>query len=125
MTASSNYRKMPTRCNLCPVLDVKFFSFLLELMDAPTWISMIDELWNAEEDESSDACVLKALCRMNRLALDSPGSTGLAVSLSSLPISYLLHHRHQSGFLGYLEASLTGRYGENCTTVFSSCLRLN
>ncbi|KAI9562335.1 hypothetical protein GHT06_013300 [Daphnia sinensis] len=97
----------------------------IELMDAPTWISMVNELWNADEDESSDACVLKALCRMNRLALDSPGSTGLAVSLSSLPLSYLLHHRHQSGFLNYLDASLTGRFGENCTAVFNNCPHLN
>lgn len=97
----------------------------IELMDAPTWISMVNELWNADEDESSDACVLKALCRMNRLALDSPGSTGLAVSLSSLPLSYLLHHRHKSGFLNYLDASLTGRFGENCTTVFNNCPHLN
>jgi hypothetical protein len=94
-------------------------------MDAPTWISMVDELWNAGDDESSDACTLKALCRMNRLALDSPGTTGLAVSLSSVPLSYLLHHRHQRGFLSYLDASLMGRYGENCTTIFSSCPRLN
>lgn len=94
-------------------------------MDAPTWISMVDELWNADENDSGDACTLQALCRMNRLALDSPGTTSMAVSLSSVPLSYLLHHRHQGGFFAYLDASLTGRYGENCTAIFSSCSRIN
>ena len=95
------------------------------MLDAPTWVSMVDELWKYGEDESSDVCALKALCRMNRLALDSPGSSGLVVSLSSVPLSYLLHHRHQSGFLTYLDASLMGRYAENCTAMFSGCPRLN
>lgn len=94
-------------------------------MDAPTWLSMVEELWNADDDESSDACALKALCRMNHLAIGAPGSTGVAVSLSSLPLSYLLHHRHQGGFFNYLDASMMGRYGENCTSIFSSCPRLN
>lgn len=86
---------------------------------------MVEELWNADDDETSDACALKALCRMNHLALEAPGSTGLAVSLSSVPLSYLLHHRHQNGFMRYIDASLMGRSGENCTVVFSSCSRLN
>ena len=55
-----------------------FFS-LLDLLDAPTWMSMVEELWN---EETEDACTLKALCRMNRLAIDAPGSTGIAVSIS-------------------------------------------
>ena len=48
------------------------------VLDAPTWLSMIDELWN----DSNDSCTLKALCRMNRLALETPGSAGIAVSFS-------------------------------------------
>lgn len=91
-------------------------------MDAPTWLSMIEELWN---EDGGDSCALKALCRMNRLAVGSPGSTGLAVSLSSVPLSYLLHRKHDSGFMAYLDASLMGRNGENCSTIFSSCPRLN
>ncbi len=94
------------------------------MIDAPTWLSMVDQLWNGEEDESSDACTLKALCRMNHLAIEAAGSTGMAVSLSSLPLSYLLHHRHQGGFFSYLDASLMGRSGENCTTLYSSCQRV-
>ena len=97
-----------------------------DLMDAPTWLSMVDELWNVEEeDELSDACALKALCRMNHLAMTAPGSTGMAISLSSVPLSYLLHHRRQGGFLNYLDASLIGHYGENCTAIFTQCPRLN
>jgi hypothetical protein len=42
-------------------------------------MSMVEELWN---EETEDACTLKALCRMNRLAIDAPGSTGIAVSIS-------------------------------------------
>lgn len=91
-------------------------------MDAPTWLSMIEELWN---EEDGDSCALKALCRMNHIAVSSPGSTGLAVSLSSIPLSYLLHRKHEQGFMSYLDASLMGRYGENCTNIFSSCPRLN
>ena len=87
-------------------------------------MSMIEELWNNEED--GDACTLKALCRMNRLALDAPGSAGLAVSLSSVPLSYLLYRKHaEQGFMTYLDASLMGRNGENCTQIFSSCPRMN
>ena len=45
---------------------------------------MVDELWNSshESDEDDDSCTLKALCRMNRLALEAPGSVGMAVSIS-------------------------------------------
>ena len=45
------------------------------------WLSMIGELWNKEETDK-DSSTLKALCRMNRLALETPGFAGLAVSLS-------------------------------------------
>ena len=84
---------------------------------------MIEELWNSEEE--GDACALKALCRMNRLAIEAPGSAGMAVSLSSVPLSYLLYRKHEKSFMTYLDASLMGRNGENCTTIFSSCPRLN
>jgi len=94
----------------------------IELLDAPTWMSMVEELWN---EETEDACTLKALCRMNRLALDAPGSTGIAVSISSLPLSYLLHRKYDHGFMSYLDASLMGRNGLNCTSLYSSCPRLN
>ena len=43
------------------------------------WLSMVDELWNSNNDKF---CGLETLCRMNRLALESPGTTGLAISLS-------------------------------------------
>jgi len=55
------------------------YLFKLDLMDAPMWLSMVDELWNSNNDQY---CGLETLCRMNRLALESPGTTGLAISLS-------------------------------------------
>ena len=43
----------------------------------------------------------------------------------SLPLSYLLHRKYDHGFMSYLDASLMGRNGVNCTTLYSSCARLN
>jgi len=56
---------------------------ITDLLDSSTWLSMVDELWNSKEsDDDDDSCTLKALCRMNRLALEAPGSVGMAVSIS-------------------------------------------
>ena len=102
-----------------------FLSAVTELLDASTWVSMVDQIWKADYDDNSDSCTLKALCHMNHLAVTSPGSSGVMVSLSSIPLSYLLHRRHHDeGFMRYLDASLLGHSGVNCTNVFSSCQRL-
>ena len=61
--------------------DVYIIIFVVMTLDAPTWLSMIDELWNKQETEQ-DSFYLRALCRMNRLALETPGSAGIAVSFS-------------------------------------------
>lgn len=62
------------------MIDVIIVHFKIDLLDSPTWLSMVDELWNNSDDD--DSCTLKALCRMNRLALEAPGSVGMAVSIS-------------------------------------------
>ena len=55
----------------------------LELMDASTWISMVDDLWNNNaDDDKDDSCTLRALCRMNRVALNAPGNAAILISFS-------------------------------------------
>ena len=55
---------------------------IVTALDAPTWLSMIDKLWNKQETEQDSFTLRAALCRMNRLALETPGSAGIAVSFS-------------------------------------------
>ena len=93
------------------------------LLDGPTWLSLIHELWEQDGALEDPSCAQHTLCRMNRMAMAAPGQAGWAVSMSSLPLSYLLHHRHGRGFVSYMDASLMGRTGVNCTEVFSQCSR--
>ena len=39
----------------------------------------------------------------------------------SVPLSYLLHHRHQDGLSNYLDASLMGFAGANCSMMYHNC----
>ncbi|XP_046441977.1 uncharacterized protein LOC124192619 isoform X2 [Daphnia pulex] len=95
------------------------------LLDGPTWLSMVHELWEQDAALENTACTQETLCRMNRLAMAAPGQAGWAVSLSSLPLSYLLHTRHTGGFSSYMDAAMMGRSGANCTELYSSCPRLS
>ena len=63
---------------------LRVYLFNLDLLDAPMWLSLIDELWNSNDQ----SCCFESLCHMNRLALYSPGTNGIALSLSR----YLLLH---------------------------------
>ncbi|KAI9561773.1 hypothetical protein GHT06_012734 [Daphnia sinensis] len=95
------------------------------LLDGPTWLSMVHELWEQDTVLENTICTQETLCRMNRLAMSAPGQAGWAVSLSSLPLSYLLHTRHVGGFTSYMDAAMMGRSGANCTELYSSCPRLS
>jgi len=97
----------------------------IEMLDAPSWMSMVSEMWQQYEDPEDElACALRTLCRMNQMANETPGNSGWTVSLTSLPLSYLLHHRYQSGFASYMGASVMGWNGANCTQLYSHCPRL-
>ena len=56
------------------------------MLDAPTWLSMVQELWDQDAAVADEAqrlsCAKRALCRMNRVAQTSTGQVGWAVSLS-------------------------------------------
>lgn len=52
------------------------------LLDGPTWLSMVHELWEQDAALENTACTQETLCRMNRLAMAAPGQAGWAVSLS-------------------------------------------
>ncbi len=54
------------------------------LLDGPTWLSMVHELWEQDAALGNTACTQETLCRMNRLAMAAPGQAGWAVSLSRL-----------------------------------------
>ena len=61
------------------------FHFLLtELLDAPAWLSMVQDLWehDAEMADKSLSCAQRTLCRMNRVARSSPTKASWAVSIS-------------------------------------------
>jgi len=83
----------------------------------------VHELWEQDGALEDPSCAQETLCRMNRMAMAAPGQAGWAVSLSSMPLSYLLHIRHAGGFTNYMDASLMGRSGGNCTQLYSSCSR--
>jgi len=95
------------------------------LLDGPTWLSLVHELWEQDGALEDPSCAQETLCRMNRMAMAAPGQAGWAVSLSSMPLSYLLHIRHTGGFTNYMDASLMGRSGGNCTQLYSSCSRFH
>lgn len=52
------------------------------LLDGPTWLSMVHELWEQDAALENTVCTQETLCRMNRLAMAAPGQAGWAVSLS-------------------------------------------
>ena len=52
------------------------------LLDGPTWLSMVHELWEQDGATENLACAQETLCRMNRLAMAAPGQAGWAVSMS-------------------------------------------
>ena len=61
------------------------------LLDGPTWLSMIHELWEQDAALENTACTQETLCRMNRLAMAAPGQAGWAVSLSRLYTVCIFH----------------------------------
>ena len=91
---------------------------------------MIYDIWRSEDLAEGDIdhqCTLKALCIMNREALSNPDfCVGIVVSFSSVPLSYLLYRRNDNeGFLRYLDASVSGRMGLECTNLFKHCPTLD
>ncbi|XP_065566896.1 uncharacterized protein LOC136031336 [Artemia franciscana] len=94
-------------------------------LDGPAWLSMIHELWQQDAVADNPYCAYETLCRMNRIAAESGGQGTWAAHLSSVPLSYLLHNRHEYGFQGYMNAALMGKAGANCTELYSGCSRLN
>ena len=60
---------------LCAIICLE-----VEVLDTAIWLSMIDEMWNNNGEK--DCTAFKSLCRMNRMALEAPSSTGTVVSLS-------------------------------------------
>ena len=52
------------------------------LLDGPTWLSLVHELWEQDGALEDPSCAQETLCRMNRMAMAAPGQAGWAVSLS-------------------------------------------
>ena len=70
--------------NLIHSVESMVLALDAEMLDAPSWMSMVSEMWQQYEDPEDElACALRTLCRMNQMANETPGNSGWTVSLTS------------------------------------------
>ena len=70
--------------NLIHSVESMVLALGAEMLDAPSWMSMVSEMWQQYEDPEDElACALRTLCRMNQMANETPGNSGWTVSLTS------------------------------------------
>ncbi|XP_065556163.1 uncharacterized protein LOC136024666 [Artemia franciscana] len=94
------------------------------ILDGTTLLNMMHHVWLFDVQFEDPSCSYYQLCKMNKYATESRSEASWAVHLSSIPLSYLLHHRRGSGFSGYLNASIEGQHGANCSTLFNRCIKM-
>ncbi|XP_065566656.1 uncharacterized protein LOC136031212 [Artemia franciscana] len=90
-------------------------------VDFSTWISLIHNLWTKDGLLDDPRCTYYNLCEMAHLAHKKGGQGEYAAALSTIPLSYLLHSRHQAGFISFSSAAGSGYMGENCSTLYTGC----
>ena len=82
--------------NLSDLIISLVISAFSVVLDGPTWIGLIHELWEQDGAVEDPSCAQHTLCRMNHMAMTAPGQAGWAVSLSrytaSLPFGSVPHN---------------------------------
>ena len=87
------------------------------LLDGPTWLSMVHELWEQDGALQNTACTQETLCRMNRLAMAAPGQAGWAVSLSRFVHKFSFTFLKRNNYIiSYIAACLWAIYSTLVTT---------
>ncbi|KAK2705132.1 hypothetical protein QYM36_017243 [Artemia franciscana] len=115
-------REIPIPLQNEETIDYKTKATYKELsVDFSTWISLIHNLWTKDGLLDDPRCTYYNLCEMAHLAHKKGGQGEYAAALSTIPLSYLLHSRHQAGFISFSSAAGSGYMGENCSTLYTGC----